>query len=521
MPRKKSPATGTGRLTAKQRYNALATKRNPFLTRAREASKLTIPTLIPEEGASGSTPFLQAYQSFGARAVNNLAAKLLLALFPPNTPFFRLKPDKKVEAQLAAAGAEDAKGEIEAALRGVEDAVLTRLEQKGARRTLHEAIKHLLVAGNVLLDISEGGAMRLHPLSRYVVKRDGQGNPFEIIAVEYLDRRTIPEDVAALLPERTSQEESEDKPVEVYTRALLKEGKWKVWQEIEDILIPDSEGAHPKDGCPLIPLRWTKQDGEDYGRSHVEDYSGDLRSLESLSKSITLLAAALAKILIFVDENGVTDLDAVANAESLDVLPGNAKDITTLQLEKQADLRVAKEQATDLKRELGAAFLLYSSVQRDAERVTAEEIRLLAGELEQAIGGNYAVLAQELQHPLVGVYLDDLKREGKIKLPEKLVTTQIVTGLEALGRNSEAQRLELIVRGVNDLLGPGAAKEFFNVPTLIKRLGTSYGVELKGVLKTADEIRNQQAQAIAADLASKVAPKMVPQPGAAAAQPAA
>lgn len=509
MPRK--TPTATGRLTAKARFHALQTKREPFLQRAREASKLTIPSLIPEQGTSAVTKFVQAYQSFGARAVNNLAAKLLLALFPPNTPYFRLKPDKKVEQTLAEAGAGDAKGEIEAKLREVEDAVLTRLEQKGARRTLHECLKHLLVAGNVLLDIMDDSGMRLHPLSRYVVKRDGQGNPFEIVAIESLDRRTIDEKVLALLPEKTKQEESEDQSVEVYTRALLKGGKWRVWQEIEEIEIPDSEGTYPKDACPLIPLRWTKQDGEDYGRSHVEDYAGDMRSLESLSKSITLLAAALAKILIFVNENGVTSIDDVATAESLDVLPGDAKDITTLQLEKQADLRVAKEQAADLKRELGAAFLLYSSVQRDAERVTAEEIRLLAGELEQAIGGNYAVLAQEMQHPLVAVYLNVLKREGKIKLPEKFVTTQIITGLEALGRNSEAERLRLIVRETNELLGPGAAKEFYNVPALINRLGTSYGVELKGIVKTDDEVRDQQAQAIAADIATNAAPKMLTQ----------
>lgn len=503
-----SPNDATGRTTAKERYDALLPERTPFLERARSFAKLTIPTLIPDEGANGHTTFVQSFQSFGAKAVNNLASKFLLALFPPNTPFFRFNPEDEVVEAIEASGAQDAKGEIEEALRKAEGAILRRLEVRGARRTLHELLKHLIVAGNVCLDILDSGGMRLHPLSRYVVKRDGEGNPFEVVTLETLDRRTLPASVLALLPETPETDAKQNQPVELYTRAVLEDGKWRVAQEVEGTVIPDSVGTYPKDSPPLIPLRWTKQDGCDYARSHVEDHSGDLRSLESLSKSITQLAAALAKILVFVDENGVTSLDDVANAESLDVLPGNAKDVTALQLEKSSDLRVAKEQAADLKRELAGSFLLTSSVQRDAERVTAEEIRLLAGELEQAHGGPYSVLAQELQYPLVSVYLTILRREKKIKLPAKFVTTSIVTGLEALGRNSEAQKMELVVTQANAMFGPETAKEYFNVPEMLRRFGTAYGIELKGLLKTPEELADQQSQAIASQMALKAAPQL-------------
>lgn len=45
--------------------------------------------------------------------------------------------------------------------------------------------------------------------------------------------------------------------------------------------------------------------------------------------------------------------------------------------------------------------LLNSAVQRNGERVTAEEIRYVAGELEDTLGGVYSLLSQELQLSLI------------------------------------------------------------------------------------------------------------------------
>ena len=73
---------------AQARYSQLETRREPFLTRARDAAKLTIPSLLPPSGHTGHSKFSTPAQSLGARGVNNLASKLLLALLPPNSPFF-------------------------------------------------------------------------------------------------------------------------------------------------------------------------------------------------------------------------------------------------------------------------------------------------------------------------------------------------------------------------------------------------------------------------------------------------
>ena len=76
--------------TAKALYERLKSDREPYKTRAEDCAKYTIPALFPKDMDNGSTDYETPYQSVGARGVNNLSSKLLLALFPANAPFFRL-----------------------------------------------------------------------------------------------------------------------------------------------------------------------------------------------------------------------------------------------------------------------------------------------------------------------------------------------------------------------------------------------------------------------------------------------
>ena len=87
-------------MSASGRYEKLAADRDSYLDRARECAELTIPSLLPYEGFTYSNDLYQPYQSVGSRGVNNLASKLLLLLFPPNSPFFRLAIDSKTKKEL-------------------------------------------------------------------------------------------------------------------------------------------------------------------------------------------------------------------------------------------------------------------------------------------------------------------------------------------------------------------------------------------------------------------------------------
>ena len=516
MTQATAPVAGSRAQTAQARYAALETDRSPYLQRAREAAALTIPALLPPQGSGAATKLPQPFQSLGARGVNNLSSKLLLALFPPGSSFFRLVLDDFVLEELVAkAGGvqegEDARAEFESALAKVERAVCNRLEQKGFRLTAFELFKHLLVVGNCLLHVQPDGSARLHRLTNYVVKRDPSGTPIEIIILESLDRVTVPEKVREILGEDLPDSEyggdNKNKPVQLYTRICLRDGKYHVTQEVNGQEIDGVDGEYPTDKMPFIPLRFTKVDGEDYGRSFIDEYMGDLLTTESLTASITRFAAVAAKIVVFVAENGETDLDAVAKAESGDVIAGKATDVTMLQLEKMADFRVAKEMYDEKSMNLKQAFLMYSAVQRDAERVTAEEVRYLASELEQSLGGLYSVMGQELQFPLVSISMAQMQKSRKLPpLPKEGLTPQIVTGMDALGRNSDLTKLNELTSGLDQTFGAQTVSQYVSVGNFIERKAVALGISHKGLIRSEADVQKSMQQAQATDMAGKIAP---------------
>lgn len=496
------------------RYAQLEAARDAFLRRAREAGQLTIPTLVPPEGHTGSTEYDTPYQSVGSRGVNNLASKLLLTLLPPNSPFFRLVIDDYDLAQVAG---KDARGAVEEALGRIERAGLSEIEGSAVRVPVFEALKQLVVAGNALVYMPKKDGMKVYRLDRYVVKRDAMGNVLEIITKESVSPLMLDEETRALL---TDPEDRNTKDYDLYTCVHLKDNKWEVYQEVQGIKIPGSYGTYPKDRSPFIPLRFSRIDGEDYGRGFVEEYIGDLRSLEALTQAIVEGSAASAKVLFLVRPNGTTKAKNLAQSPNGAIVTGDANDVSTLQVQKAGDFRVALETSRTITERLSFAFLLNSSVQRNAERVTAEEVRYMAQELETALGGVYSILSQEFQMPLVNLILARLEGQGKMpKMPKDSVKPTIVTGMEALGRGQDLNKLAQFLQYLQPL-GPEVIAQEMNIDDYIDRLGASLGIDTNGLIKSPEQKQQEQAamaeqqqmmmaQQMMGDIASKATPETV------------
>ena len=80
-------------MTARERYEQLATGRREFLDKAVECSELTLPYLIQDDLSSrpNHESLKVPWQSIGSKCVVTLAAKLMLAILPPQTSFFKLQ----------------------------------------------------------------------------------------------------------------------------------------------------------------------------------------------------------------------------------------------------------------------------------------------------------------------------------------------------------------------------------------------------------------------------------------------
>ena len=234
-------------------------------------------------------------------------------------------------------GDQNLKTEIESGLSQIEKAIMTDIEIKADRVAIFEALKHLIVAGNVLLYVAETG-LRSLSLDRFVCKRDPMGNVNEIITKESLSPNTLPPELQEVVGPRL---DADEKTVDLYTYIYRDKNKFHIYQEIKGIEVPKSRGTFPLDASPYIPLRWNRVDGEDYGRGFVEEYYGDLKSLEGLTKAIVEGSAAASKVLFMVSPNGTTRARKLAESPNGAIIEGQAQDVSVLQLNKFADFRIA------------------------------------------------------------------------------------------------------------------------------------------------------------------------------------
>lgn len=472
--------------TCSGKYARLETARRTYLDRARECAELTIPSLLTKDGHSSASRLPTPWQGIGARGVNNLASKLLLALLPPNAPFFRLAIDDFTLEKLTQQ--EGMRAKVEEGLNRIERSVMNEIETNAIRVGGFEALKQLLVTGNVLVYLPKEGGVRVFRMDRFVVKRDPMGNVLEIITKESVSPEALPEEIKSLI----ASEESEhgDKPVDMYTHIYREDNNWIVYQEIKGNKLPGTEGKYPLDKSPWIPIRFTKIDGEDYGRGYVEEYLGDLKSLEGLSQAIVEGSAAAAKVLFMVNPNGVTDMAQLAEADNGAFVEGMQTDVSALQLNKFNDFRVALDSVNTINERLSFAFLLNSAVQRSGDRVTAEEIRYMANELESALGGIYSILSQEFQLPLVKRIMFQMERSKRLpSLPEGTVNPVIVTGMEALGRGNDLSKLNMFFQAAAQI---AQLPPEINKADALTRTGAALGIDMKGLVKSPEQLQQEQ-----------------------------
>lgn len=490
-------------------YTDLERERTDYLNRAEESSRLTIPWLLPKEGhGSGKLP--ETYQSVGAEGVTNLASRLTTVHLPPTRSFFRLRVARKTIEESEHTQKGDLVSEIEAGLSRIEREVLGHNESLGDRASVYIMMLHLIVTGNVLAHIKEDG-IAIYPLNSYVVERDPDDNVLVIITKQEIARSALPKELRKKIKKDMVGNEDETstvETVEIYTCITRAGERWKVYQECEGKSI-GTEGNYPLDKCPWLALRLFRSGQENYGRGYVEMYRGDLQSCDVLTKALNEASAAAAKVIFLVHPSAYTKVSDLTSAENLAFVAGKKEDIDVLQIEKYNDLQVAERRVKELEQKLSRVFLLHSAVQRDAERVTAEEIRFMAQELESMLGGLYSMLAKEWQEPYANLRIHYLQEAGKLDEFPDGIEVEIITGVEALGRGQEASTLMTYVKAISQFVDPKSLPTYVNISGLLKMLGASLGVDTTAILKSEEQQQQEAQQAQEQQMLSQAMPNLI------------
>lgn len=481
---------------AKVRYNQLSSDRHQFLDTAVECSELTLPHLITDDlrVRQNHKRLTTPWQSVGAKSVVTLAAKLMLALLPPQTTFFKLQVrDDKLGEELPA----EVRSELDLSFSKMERMVMDKIAASSDRVVVHQALKHLIVGGNALIFMGKDG-LKNFPLNRYVVSRDGNGYVCEIVTKELVNRKLLGID---LVPDPTTsvgKGSTHDDDAEVYTYVRRQDNGGWVWhQEVDDMIIEGSRSTAPKDASPWLVLRFNAVDGEDYGRGRVEEFLGDLRSLEALSQALIEGSAAAAKVVFLVNPAASTKPATIAKAGNGAIVQGRPEDVSVVQVGKTADFATASQMAQQIERRLGEAFLLLNI--RQSERTTAEEVRLTQLELEQQLGGLFSLLTVEFLKPYLARTLMVMQRSGQLpKIPKDYVQPQIVAGVNALGRGQDRESLTAFIGTIAQTLGPEALMKFIDASEAIKRLAAAQGIDVLNLVKTPQQLQQdmQQQQAM-------------------------
>lgn len=488
--KKKSKGQQAGSL--EKRYNSLKTKRAPFVERAKMFSRYTIPNLYPENGGQtdqGDSANTTGWQSFGSTCVNSITNKLVLTLFPPHQDFARLELTPRGKAIL---GADDANlVDEQESLINVQKQAMLEHERIAGRVGLGEALEHLTVGGSTCLYLPEDkdGKLINYPLDRFVNRRDKSGNLLELIIEESKSIDTFEPAVQAIIKASKNQKAkgNNDDEVNLYTSAKLKNGFYIVEQEVVGERIGNQYRVKPEN-LPFIVLRWKSNYGEDYGRSLVEQHASDLHVIQLLSEAIAKGMILMADVKYLVKAGSITDIDHLIESPPGEFVYGNIDDIGVLQLGKYADFTPIAQVLDKYERRVGESFM--KNVQRDAERVTAYEVRKDALEMERSLGGAYSLLALTLQKP----YFQLLLNRIDFDLPESIVNTVITTGIEALSRMGDADKFlqwtEAMMQAANL---PPAVQERIKWGDFAKHTAGQISLELPYMMDE-DEYREYQAE---------------------------
>lgn len=474
--------------TAQQCWSRLDGIKQPLMRRVERYAALTLPKIcLPNGFNNETTDQTHDFQSVGAQCVNHVTNKLMLALFAPSRPFFKLQPEGAELNKLQAGGFSE--NDINTVLATVEKKAVTQLDALAQRPKLYTGVRHIVVTGNVLMCLGKD-VIRMMGLRYWCVKRTAAGEVHTLIIRECVKFDELDPKIRAACGRRY-QDDSEVEHFR-YIR-LLPNGDYGMNQWVNEQRLPtEFDGKWPAEKMPYRILTWDLGDDADYATGLVEEYAGDFEALSALSESVVDGAILGAELRWMVNPSGQTSADDMNKSKNGDFLPGLVADVGVTQSDNSKAISVAQSVGHDYEQRISRGFLLNSAVTRDAERVTAEEIRQTAMELETSFGGVYSTLAAGIQAPIASWLLVSIKAQIK-GTAFKIV---VITGLDALSRNGDLEALRLALQ---DMAGLATLPE----PLLIRLkydeimgfVGQGRGVDLKKFIMSEKEFSAAQQAA--------------------------
>lgn len=454
-------------------------------------AKWSLPTIYadPDLRSGDRISVRRDFQSTGAVLTNHLASKLAGLLFPATQSFFRIDAStgKEAVAQAMAVSASD----VKSSLSELENTAYRRIFLRSSYHQLTHAMKLLIVTGNALLyRDSATGNVHTYSMRQYSLLRDGTGKVLDIIIKERTTIGNLPASLASSFSGRKVTDS-----VCLYTRVRreqrLTTDVFVVTQEVEGYQL-DNREEFPEAICPYIPVVWNLVTGENYGRGLVEDYAGDFAKLSSLSEALTLYEVEACRVLHMAAPGSGADVDTMAQAESGEWVVGKPGDVQAYESGDYNKIIALSSELQQIEQRLAPAFM-YAANQRDAERVTAEEIRQNAQEAEAALGGVYSSIADSLHIPLAHILCWEVNPTFINELLGGGLTLNVMTGVAALGRTADVDKLVNAAQVLSVVLPAMTQTGRVDPERIVNSVLLGVGLNPEDYYYTEEELKQKQA----------------------------
>jgi len=467
-------------------YTQLVSDRDVYENIAEELEHYIFPTL--KESLSSDETIVRN-QSLGADLISSLSSKLIKSIFPFGQKFFRLYMDESNE-------------KIENMLIILEDTLLKQSNALNIRGVVTQVIEHLLITGNVLLDLTSD-FVNFYRLDEYVVARREDGEWYQIIINKKMV--ILPDDDSIYSKYASSQGDTDyysTNPFEydfyIDIRKPLK-GNIVIREFINDIEVVEKKREVSRD-YPIYPIRLYEEAGDNYSHSYAFRHIGDLRFYDDLSKVVRQSALIDSKVIHLVNPASVLadNLKELASARNGDFVVGNDGDVVPYSPNHKYSIQFLIGVMEQVERRLSIAYLRGLGVIRERQ-TTAYEVQTLINEMSEKFGGFYITISHSLQQPIFDFMLKTLKLDKKLKD----VKVEFLNGIDTLRDADKFQKLTQLVP-LEAIYSSGQVG-YISFEKVFKLYAQALGLNTEELIKDEQEIQaEEQYQATQAVFAQKL-----------------
>lgn len=497
----------------KSMYTRLDADRRVGLDRCRLCASLTLPWVLPPENMPKDGKVAENFQSVGSRGVVTLVGRIIAALFPPDQPWFQLElaPDIEHDPEASPEKIQAIKDKlfireiiIQSALESTHLEMSTNIRERrsGFRSNKMTSLTQLIVTGDTLEHLTDELRLKVYRRDQYVTVRDSSGDILQHIICEKIDPLSLTDEQftkSKLIRSEVEKKSACERMCDIFTNVEWdpQAKKWKIEQEVNGETIATATESISPFFCTAAYL----SPGESYGRGFIEMNLGELRTMDELELRLLQFAEMASRLLLGIDKNSdVEDEDLTKPTGSLVrnlvVSAGQIQDVGFLRVDKISDFNVVYQTAERKRRDLGKAMLM-----EDAAAPTGESGRspvawqTIVAQLQGALGGMYAPIADEQQIPLLRRVIHVLEKKNMIVSLGDSVKVTLLTGLAALVKEAKFNKFLTFLNVIGQM--GEEAKARLDPAVITQVLARYNGMAEPGILKSDERMAEERQQVLA------------------------